>query len=1056
MKQKPILPVKAPASEIPMRKICGPFRFQFVVPGPGIEMFEDPNGNVQIQGAGGASILDLVAGDNIDIQRTEDGKIVISAVDTAVDIAAGQNITIDIDPETGTAIINSIIGGPVSEHYQGVFNTPEDLIAFDTDPEPGDYGMIKQLVFSDGGDITWNGQYKYCFYISGAWTVVDQMLTFTDNIDLLQQFYSVGGGSPVIYLHKVAQTGSFKDLRDVPIVATPVATVEGNTITANCATEGAEIWYSTDGSMPHVNGTKYTGPISVSGFLEETVLRFVAIKNGMINSEEATAYVGYTYMKPTIELDWHTGAVSMNNPNPYGEIRYTVDGSDPTDQSTLYSEPFVITEATVIKAFVTNSGNYSGIAEASYEKTKLALMLRSNGNTGQLGYSVQSGNYTDAEEVKYTIDGSDPDYSSDTLVSTVNGQRYGNPFVFKARGYREGYVPSSVVQRNGSYDTPSAPQIVFNSLDNAVTLNRTGNVIANPEVLLVTDTQQDPTHNCRIYYTLDGSTPTDQSTLYTGPFQISRNVTVKAVLVAYGQYSSAVATESIVITNAPTISLDSDTGYVSISGPDGAALRYTIDGSTPTEESTLYDGPFSVENRLTVTVKAIAIVDGQSSEVTTETYRGLRWTGSGGTDINYEIGTVSRSPMRAEDGATVYYGIVSGGYPSSWILYEGDASFSLFDSANPKEVFFRQTKPGYIPSNYGGVRYGYTKPDAPVITIDEVSETATIALGGNTVNIPLQTNENVPTVGARIYYTTDGSTPSAQNGTLYDGVSEIPFNGTFKAVTVCYGQYVSDVASYYKAPKISFDSMTGMMSIDTAYPGSTRYTTNGSTPSISSPLYVNPVEIIEKTTQSGIVTMKAGAIVNGTLVAVSELTLPILSVPGASLASIIRTDVGTCEARIATRTSDVLTTIKSIWIRKGGGLPDASQEIENWIQLAENHYQALFDNIELFGHPTQAEYWVKFYKEGYVPVFAESIPVGYNLPDAPSVSYDSSAITATFSRSGNTDNIPVKYDTTDPTPPTAPLLRLRTARCGTVTPCSCKRATFSSACAFVMANTPAA
>ena len=55
---------------------------------------------------------------------------------------------------------------------------------------------------------------------------------------------------------------------------------------------------------------------------------------------------------------------------------------------------------------------------------------------------------------------------------------------------------------------------------------------------------------------------------------------------------------------------------VSMSGPDGAEIHYTTDGSTPTAESTLYSETFTLTEN--TTVKAIAIKDGQSSEVATK------------------------------------------------------------------------------------------------------------------------------------------------------------------------------------------------------------------------------------------------------------------------------------------------------------------------------------------------------------------------------------------------------------------------------------------------------
>ena len=57
---------------------------------------------------------------------------------------------------------------------------------------------------------------------------------------------------------------------------------------------------------------------------------------------------------------------------------------------------------------------------------------------------------------------------------------------------------------------------------------------------------------------------------------------------------------------------------VTMSGPDGAEIRYTSDGSTPTASSTLYTEPLTVSS--SVTLKAIAIKDGQSSEVTTKQF----------------------------------------------------------------------------------------------------------------------------------------------------------------------------------------------------------------------------------------------------------------------------------------------------------------------------------------------------------------------------------------------------------------------------------------------------
>ena len=72
---------------------------------------------------------------------------------------------------------------------------------------------------------------------------------------------------------------------------------------------------------------------------------------------------------------------------------------------------------------------------------------------------------------------------------------------------------------------------------------------------------------------------------------------------------------------APTISGTTpfaETTSVSMSGPDGAEIRYTTDGSTPTSESTLYSEAFTLSD--TTTVKAIAIKNGESSEVASKLF----------------------------------------------------------------------------------------------------------------------------------------------------------------------------------------------------------------------------------------------------------------------------------------------------------------------------------------------------------------------------------------------------------------------------------------------------
>ena len=135
-----------------------------------------------------------------------------------------------------------------------------------------------------------------------------------------------------------------------------------------------------------------------------------------------------------------------------------------------------------------------------------------------------------------------------------------------------------------------------------------------------------------IYCTTDGSDPTKAGTLYEDPFEMSEgSYTISFYAInAYGFASDVVTEEYTIQYKAPedaTISPGSGSyqttsvqfitiGNVSKTG----AAYYTTDGSTPTENSTKYTGPFELPIGNT-TIKVIVIDDnGLSSGVTTATY----------------------------------------------------------------------------------------------------------------------------------------------------------------------------------------------------------------------------------------------------------------------------------------------------------------------------------------------------------------------------------------------------------------------------------------------------
>ena len=88
---------------------------------------------------------------------------------------------------------------------------------------------------------------------------------------------------------------------------------------------------------------------------------------------------------------------------------------------------------------------------------------------------------------------------------------------------------------------------------------------------------------------------------------------------------------------APTISGETpfdESTQATISGPEGAEIRYTVDGSTPTAESSLYSEALTLTD--TVIVKAIAIKNGVSSEIASKTFTK---NGSGDNGGGFDTGS---------------------------------------------------------------------------------------------------------------------------------------------------------------------------------------------------------------------------------------------------------------------------------------------------------------------------------------------------------------------------------------------------------------------------------
>ena len=135
-----------------------------------------------------------------------------------------------------------------------------------------------------------------------------------------------------------------------------------------------------------------------------------------------------------------------------------------------------------------------------------------------------------------------------------------------------------------------------------------------------------------IYYTTDGSDPTESSTEYKEAvlLQSEGDTEIRAIAVNKKGIPSAVSSAKYSIefplVDAPAVSPStgqySTATQITITVPDGYTAYYTMDGSTPTASSEKYTDPIDMPENSQTTFSAILVNDknGKATEATTRNY----------------------------------------------------------------------------------------------------------------------------------------------------------------------------------------------------------------------------------------------------------------------------------------------------------------------------------------------------------------------------------------------------------------------------------------------------
>ena len=167
------------------------------------------------------------------------------------------------------------------------------------------------------------------------------------------QFYTV---SIVDILTNAIQELNFSK-KEVTKAATPTFTEDykqmNTDVTMACTTDGARIFYTTDGTTPTDASTPYTGPVNIA--TAGTTITAVAYADGYDPSEPATITVTLheASAMPTITTTQEDGktTVTLTNNEPKATVYYNFTGEKDAKASSIYTEPIVITHPTTIYAF---------------------------------------------------------------------------------------------------------------------------------------------------------------------------------------------------------------------------------------------------------------------------------------------------------------------------------------------------------------------------------------------------------------------------------------------------------------------------------------------------------------------------------------------------------------------------------------------------------------------------------------------------------------------------------------------------------------------------------
>jgi formylglycine-generating enzyme required for sulfatase activity len=241
-------------------------------------------------------------------------------------------------------------------------------------------------------------------------------------------------------------------------------------VTITCATEGAAIHYTVNGTEPDTLSALYSTPIAVNANM---TIKAIATKAGLNKSQIVTAVyvinqVASPVFTPAAGTYNSAQSVIITTATSGATIRFTTNGSDPDTTSTVYTVPINVITNTTIKAKAFKVGfNPSGTVSAAYVITSNMVNIPAGtftmGRASGTGYADEqpthsvtlSAFYIGKYEVKQSewlaVMGSNPSsFTGDTSRPVEMVSFYSVMVYCNKRSINEGLTPAYTI--NGSTD----------------------------------------------------------------------------------------------------------------------------------------------------------------------------------------------------------------------------------------------------------------------------------------------------------------------------------------------------------------------------------------------------------------------------------------------------------------------------------------------------------------------------------------------------------------------------------------------------------------------------